>query len=246
MAEGKQIGGAQRGIAFSTGSALAVSVLILIVGAGANSQVAGGGFKILQLVPVIREQLGEVGVVIFALGFIAAALSSMLTVPLGAALTADSVFSEMPEKKMEPVGTDNPNFSDEQGVVQQQGNKEKAAVVEMEMTVDQEGKRLPRWIYLGIMFVMVAISTVVIAANGESENFHLMSGFYEMSKYLQRTAAWSSLLLKSSTAASSPSSPSASSSASTTPSSWPPPPRRVGPTSSSSSPSPSPSSSPAM
>merc|ERR1712001_611690 len=43
MAEGKQIGGAQRGIAFSTGSALAVSVLILIVGAGANSQISGGG-----------------------------------------------------------------------------------------------------------------------------------------------------------------------------------------------------------
>ena len=152
-------------------SALAVSVLILIVGAGANSQISGGGFKILQLVPVIREQLGEVGVVIFALGFIAAALSSMLTVPLGAALTADSVFSEMTEKRMEPVGKDNPNFSDEQGVVHhQQGNKEKPAVVEMEMAVDQEGKRLPRWIYLGIMFVMVTISTVVIAANGESEN----------------------------------------------------------------------------
>ena len=176
MAEGKQISGAQRGIAFSTGSALAVSVLILIVGAGANSQVTGGGFKILQLVPVIKEQLGEVGVVIFALGFIAAALSSMLTVPPGAALTADSVFSEIPEKGMEPVGTDNPNFSDEQGVVQQ-GNKEKAAVVEMEMAVDQEGKRLPRWIYLGIMFVMVVISTVVIAANGEAQNFHSIAGF---------------------------------------------------------------------
>merc|ERR1719234_385799 len=49
---------------------------------------------------------------------------------------------------------------------QGKGNKEK--VVEMEMAVvDQEGKRLPRWIYLGIMFVMVAISTVVIAANAD-------------------------------------------------------------------------------
>ena len=64
MAEGKEIKGAQRGIAFSTGSALAVSVLILIVGAGANSQITGGGFKILQLVPVIKEQLGEVAVVV--------------------------------------------------------------------------------------------------------------------------------------------------------------------------------------
>merc|ERR1712088_410880 len=69
---------------------------------------------------------------------------------------------------MEPVGKDNPNFSDEQGVVHhQQGNKEKPAVVEMEMAADQEGKRLPRWIYLGIMFVMVVISTVVIAANAD-------------------------------------------------------------------------------
>ena len=64
MAEGKEIKGAQRGIAFSTGSALAVSVLILIVGAGANSQITGGGFKILQLVPVIKEQLGEVALVV--------------------------------------------------------------------------------------------------------------------------------------------------------------------------------------
>ena len=109
------------------------------------------------------------GVVIFALGFIAAALSSMLTVPLGAALTAESVFSEMPEKTMEPVGRDNPNFSDEQGVASQQSKK--AAVVEMEMAVDKEGKQLPRWIYLGIMFVMVTISTVVIAANGEWQEF---------------------------------------------------------------------------
>merc|ERR1712200_33346 len=47
------------------------------------------------------------------------------------------------------------------------GNKEKAAVVEMEMAVDKEGMQLPRWIYLGIMFVMVTISTVVIAANAD-------------------------------------------------------------------------------
>ena len=107
------------------------------------------------------------GVVIFALGFIAAALSSMLTVPLGAALTAESVFSEMPEKTMEPVGRDNPNFSDEQGVAGQQSKK--AAVVEMEMAVDKEGKQLPRWIYLGIMFGMVIISVVVISANGKQQ-----------------------------------------------------------------------------
>merc|ERR1712209_123574 len=65
----------------------------------------------------------------------------------------------------EPVGRDNPNFSDEQGVASQQSKK--AAVVEMEMAVDKEGKQLPRRIYLGIMFVMVTISTVVIAANAD-------------------------------------------------------------------------------
>ena len=38
MAEGKKLGSAQRGIAFSTLSAFIVSVLILIVGAGYHSE----------------------------------------------------------------------------------------------------------------------------------------------------------------------------------------------------------------
>ena len=161
MAEGKEIKGAQRGIAFSTGSALIVSILILIVGSGAGEAI-DGAFKIGQLSGVIREQLGEAGVVVFALGFIAAALSSMLTVPLGAALTADSVFSSAPEARAEAIGTDNPNFADDEGQ-----EKKKASGVALDMGEKGEGKRLPRWIYLSIMFVMVTVATVVISANGE-------------------------------------------------------------------------------
>jgi len=161
MAEGKQMGGAQRGIAFSTASALAVSVLILIVGAGAGGG-GDGSFEIGQLVPVIKELLGQAGVVVFALGFIAAALSSMLTIPLGAALAADSVFSEEAGKGKEKIGADNPNnnITDEEETV----TRENISQGEVE---GQEGKKMPRWIYLGIMLVMVTIATIVIAANGK-------------------------------------------------------------------------------
>ena len=162
MAEGKKMAGAQRGIAFSTFSALIVSVLILIVGAGANANADGGAFKISQLSGIIREQLGEAGVVVFAIGFVAAAISSMLTVPLGAALAANSVFSEVPEKELATIGMDNPNFDDDDG-----SRKEKAVTGELAEQPSSEGRRLPRWVYLGIMFVMVTIATVVISANGE-------------------------------------------------------------------------------
>ena len=41
------------------------------------------------------------------------------------------------------------------------------AVVEQTVTGGgEEAVKLPRWIYLGIMAVMVAIATVVISANG--------------------------------------------------------------------------------
>merc|ERR1719369_2120201 len=111
MAKGKKLVSAQRGIAFSTVSALMVSVLIMIVGAGYNNQGASGQFSITQLGGFIEQFVGQTGVVVFAIGFIAAALSSMLTVPLGAALTADSVFSEeIVPGTGKQSGQDNPNF----------------------------------------------------------------------------------------------------------------------------------------
>merc|ERR1711970_1636053 len=80
MAEGRELRSAQRGIAFSTVSAVAVSILILIVGSGFQ-QVDGEStaFTVSQLSAYINNFLGTGGVVVFSLGFIAAALSSILT-----------------------------------------------------------------------------------------------------------------------------------------------------------------------
>ena len=102
MAKGKGIGEMQRGITFSTVAALCVSVLILIVGSGMQDKGSSDSFTISQLSDFIQKYVGKAGVVVFAIGFIAAALSSMLTVPLGAALTADSIFSdeELPAEKV--------------------------------------------------------------------------------------------------------------------------------------------------
>ena len=169
MAKGKELVPAQRGIAFSTASALMVSVLIMIVGAGYHVQNTGAftSFSITYLAVFIEQFVGKAGVVVFAVGFIAAALSSMLTVPLGAALTADSVFSEEKEEdkkgKIEKIGMDNPNFEDDEI---NQKKSEKSTKVEMDVD-NEEGQKFPRIAYLGIIFVMVTISTVVISANGE-------------------------------------------------------------------------------
>merc|ERR1712130_960054 len=96
-AVGKELEPTQRGIAFSTISALEGSVLILIVGAGTADENTGG-FSIQALSNLIESLIGKAGVYVFAIGFIAAALSSMLAVPLGAALTAESVFSQCREE----------------------------------------------------------------------------------------------------------------------------------------------------
>ena len=70
MAKGKQLGEAQRGIAFSTSSAVSVSILILIVGSGFHEEGASKGFSISQLGAFIFQFLGSGGLVIFSLGFI--------------------------------------------------------------------------------------------------------------------------------------------------------------------------------
>ena len=201
MAEGKEIKGAQRGIAFSTGSALIVSILILIVGSGAGEAI-DGAFKIGQLSGVIREQLGEAGVVVFALGFIAAALSSMLTVPLGAALTADSVFSSAPEARAEAIGTDNPNFADDEG---------------------RRRRKPPAWRWIwgrrgrvsGCRAGSTSASCLSWSPSPLWSSAPTVSSRQPLAEtiqlfLLQRTADSSFSSLKSSTAASSPSSPSVS------------------------------------
>ena len=168
MAKGKELGSARRGIAFSTASALVVSVLILIVGAGYHNWQPEDGekgeqFSITQLGSFIKQFVGEEGVVVFAIGFIAAALSSMLTVPLGAALTADSVFSDE-SLASSTDKQDNPNFGHEERQAEQNSSGKTPDQLE---SGQQETKQLPKLVYMGIIFIMVIISTVVISANGK-------------------------------------------------------------------------------
>ena len=93
MAQGRDIKSAQRGIAFSTIAAMIVSELILLVGAGANgSEDKIGKFTIDKLSAFIEQFVGKEGVVVFAIGFIAASLSSQLTMPLGATVLIESVW----------------------------------------------------------------------------------------------------------------------------------------------------------
>jgi len=183
MAQGKKLRSAQRGIAFSTLSAFVVSVLILIVGAGyhdekypdtssssnttTTSGLETGGsskrFSITDLASFLTQYVGQGGVAVYSVGFIAAALSSMLTVPLGAALTADSVFSDSESSK---AGADNPNFEDDDPKKNTEPAKTSSGL-QSEEELEGRGQKLPRKIYLGIMFVMVIIATLVISANAD-------------------------------------------------------------------------------
>lgn len=137
MADGKTLAAARRGITFSTISALLVSSLILIVGAGSRTEMVEDSFTISQLSQFIRAYVGTVGVSVFALGFIAAALSSMLTVPLGAMITAESLLIADDKFKTEKT----------------EDEEQKAA--------------LPRNIYLGLVLCMVTIPTIIISANAD-------------------------------------------------------------------------------
>jgi len=233
MAKGRTLGSAQRGIAFSTISALVVSVLILTVGAGYHETRTDSNFSVTDLAKFIQQFVGVIGVSIYSVGFIAAALSSMLTVPLGAALTADSVFSDdvndandaeaddadrpgdayavtsdkipvptspskvpmspsksdvnipispptSPEKKLLSLSPQSLHIEHEQQQ-QQAGATDTASSsgdlqpsssqpAELGLTIEnqtEEPSKLPRWIYLSIMFVMVIISVVVISANAD-------------------------------------------------------------------------------
>ena len=94
MAKGRKIREARIGIAISTVLALAVSGLILIVGLEAKGEV-GENFQTSDLTKVIDKHLGIKGVYVFSVAFMVASLSSMFTVPLGAAKTAESIFAKL-------------------------------------------------------------------------------------------------------------------------------------------------------
>ena len=161
MAKGKGIGEMQRGITFSTVTALCVSVLILIVGSGMKEQQSSGSFTISSLSDFIETYVGEAGVVVFAVGFIAAALSSMLTVPLGAALTADGIFSDEEVTNEEVT---NQEVTNEEVTTVNKGRDSSEDLLET------EGQKLPRSAYLAINLIIVLVATVVIALNGNNTN----------------------------------------------------------------------------
>ena len=124
-----------------------------------SGQESGEQFRITDLACFLSQYVGQAGVVVYSVGFIAAALSSMLTTPLGAALTADSVFSE--------VGTGGAEEDD-----LRRNNKLASHAVSVSVSPSLETetllpRKLPHKIYLGIMFVMVIIATIVISANGQ-------------------------------------------------------------------------------
>ena len=162
MAEGKSLAQAQRGIAFSTSMALIVSVLILIVGDGTHLE-SSGTFAISDLSGIIERLTGRAGLWVFGLGFIAAALSSMLTVPLGAVMTAESVFT-IPE---EDVVESNLYYTKEKG-----GDTSRAVTQDNEKVVISNGngsahpgRPFPKKYSHAMMVIMVSVAVVTISAN---------------------------------------------------------------------------------
>ena len=204
MAEGRQLKSAQRGIAFSTFCAFLVSSLILIVGSGdyGNEIIdePADEFEIADIAEAVSKFFGTTGVVMYSLGFISAALSSMLTVCLGAALTADSLFSAdkdqnisnreaseidneeiypdsaIPAAKDETIQNREVKGTDNQSLASDAENQfTDIKTVEISSLTETKGSKMPRWIYLGIMFSMVLVSTVVISANVDRKTVILIA-----------------------------------------------------------------------
>ena len=156
MAKGRNLASAQRGIAFSCFAAFLVSELILMVGAGSflkdqEQDMLPGGFTIQQLTGFVEEFTGTVGVFIFAIGFIAAALSSQLATPLGATATAESIFFMESSTEVAESTIDLEIQRTESAASKQQ---------------DGKGGRSRMILKQSTNFVMVAIAATVIVTNG--------------------------------------------------------------------------------
>ena len=107
-----------------------------------------------------------------------AALSSMLTVALGSAITADTVYSENglandKDGSEAVVASSSENY----GSIQKQPPRHNLSVGEAE--VRQDKQKLPRWAYQGMMWLMVAISTAIVAANGK-----IHESFYKRKRHI--------------------------------------------------------------
>ena len=168
MAKGRNLSSAQRGIAFSCCAAFLVSELILMVGAGhyiqrRNHNHPLSTFTIHQLTQFVAEYTGTAGTLVFAIGFVAAALSSQLATPLGATATAESIFFTQEQRNS---GGELEILEKQETVLEEVGMIEKQETVIKIDNPDVENKRNVRIMKQTTNFVMVAIATVVISTNG--------------------------------------------------------------------------------
>merc|ERR1711892_649195 len=114
-------------------------------------------FTIAQLTDFVEEFTGHVGVLVFAIGFIAAALSSQLATPLGATATAESIFF-MPET----VGENEIELKE---VEELEMLEKQEPEPEIKNQNEKATKRNIKIMKQTTNFVMVAIATVVISTN---------------------------------------------------------------------------------
>ena len=81
----------KRGVAFATFLSMIISILVVVIGSAINLA-PGQKFGVQDLGDVIGIALGSSAQLLFCIGLYAAAFSSAVTIPLGAALTAKQIF----------------------------------------------------------------------------------------------------------------------------------------------------------
>ena len=174
MAEGKTLAQAQRGIAFSTFMTFIVSMLIMIVGDGTKLKDTGV-FTIASLSETVEKLTGAAGLWIFGLGFIAAAVSSMIVSPLGSVMTCESVFNIYGGENNDCILYKNEaaiNPQEEKNEdQQQQKKKEKNDESEKEnnnlerIQGDSSDRLFPKKYATALCIVMVSVAVIVNSAN---------------------------------------------------------------------------------
>jgi Mn2+/Fe2+ NRAMP family transporter len=91
IAKGNTINEMRFGVAVATSVSFVASTFITIVGSGLRVHPTGKEFEIVDLVAVLRRTVGEQAVVCFASGLFCAAVSVAISVPMAAALCAQSL-----------------------------------------------------------------------------------------------------------------------------------------------------------
>jgi len=81
----------KRGVFFATFLAMIISVLVVVIGSAIQLE-EGVSFGVQDLGDIVGETLGSTVQTLFCVGLYAAAYSSAVTVPLGAAITAKQIF----------------------------------------------------------------------------------------------------------------------------------------------------------